>query len=100
MVKDVPANSTVVGNPGKPVVVDGQRVDPESIHHPDLDHTRLPDPVADALDCLIQRVEELEAEIAALRAGVEPPAKADEADCRDKVKAGIREARSAPADAA
>ena len=100
VVKDVPANSTVVGNPGKPVVVDGQRVDPESIHHPDLDHTRLPDPVADALDCLIQRVEELEAEIAALRAGVEPPAKADEADCRDKVKAGIREARSAPADAA
>jgi serine O-acetyltransferase len=100
VVKDVPANATVVGNPGKPVVIDGQRVDPDAIHHPDLDHTRLPDPVADALDCLITRVEELEAEIAALRAGVEPPAKDDDVDCRDQVKAGIREARKASADAA
>jgi len=93
VVKDVPANSTVVGNPGKPVVIDGQRVDPEAIHHPDLDHTRLPDPVADALDCLITRVEELEAEIAALRAGTEPPAKTSDADCGDDVRAGIRRAR-------
>ena len=100
VVKDVPPNSTVVGNPGQPVVVDGQRVDPEKIHHPDLDHTRLPDPVADALDCLIQRVEELEAEIAALRAGVEPPPRLGDGDCRETVKAGIREARRAPRDAA
>lgn len=100
VVKDVPANSTVVGNPGKPVVLDGQRVDPEKLHHPDLDHTRLPDPVADALDCLIQRVEELEGEIAALRAGVEPPPKGEDPDCRDRVKEGIREARKASADAA
>jgi len=100
VVKDVPANSTVVGNPGQPVVLEGQRVDPEKIHHPDLDHTRLPDPVADALDCLIQRVEELEAEIAALRAGEEPPPKADDPDCRDQVKEGIREARRASVDAA
>lgn len=100
VVKDVPANSTVVGNPGKPVVVDGQRVDPDAIHHPDLEHTRLPDPVADALDCLIQRVEELEAEIAALRAGVEPPVRETEDDCRDRVKAGIRKAREESSDAA
>lgn len=100
VVKDVPANSTVVGNPGKPVVRDGQRIDPEKIHHPDLDHTVLPDPVAEALDCLIQRVEELEAEIAAIRAGQEPPPKLGDADCRDKVKAGIRQARKASADAA
>jgi serine O-acetyltransferase len=100
VVKDVPANSTVVGNPGKPVVIDGERVDPDKLHHPDLDHTRLPDPVAEALDCLIQRVEELEAEIAALRAGEEPPAKSDEVDCRDRVRERIQEARAASSDAA
>ncbi len=100
VVKDVPANSTVVGNPGRPVIIDGERVDPEKLHHPDLDHTRLPDPVAEALDCLMQRVEELEGEIAALRAGVDPPPKGDDVDCRDQVRDRIQEARSASADAA
>ncbi len=92
VVKDVPRNSTVVGNPGKPVVVDGERVDAESIHHPDLDHIHLPDPVADALDCLISRVDALEAQIAALRAGVEPPAATADDDCGDRVA----EARRSP----
>jgi serine O-acetyltransferase len=99
VVKDVPANSTVVGNPGTPVVIDGERVDPDKIHHPDLDHTRLPDPVAEALECLIARVEQLEGEITALRAGVEPPARGAETDCGDRVKKDIREARRAAADA-
>ena len=31
------------------MAIDGQRVDPEKIHHPDLDHTQLPDPVAEVL---------------------------------------------------
>lgn len=97
VVKDVPANSTVVGNPGKPVVIDGQRVDPEAIHHPDLDHIRLPDPVADALDCLMARVQDLEAEIAALRAGTDPPARTFDPDCQDDVRADIRRAREASA---
>ncbi|MSO44566.1 MAG: serine O-acetyltransferase [Thermoleophilia bacterium] len=99
VVKDVPANSTVVGNPGKPVIVDGQRVDDYAIHHPDLEHTRLPDPVADALDCLISRVESLEAEIAALRAGVGPPPKGVDDDCSDGVKESIRAGRTRSEDA-
>lgn len=72
VIKDVPANSTVVGNPGRAVVVDGQRIDPETIHHPTLEHTRLPDPVAEAMACLVRRVTELEQDLADLRAGREP----------------------------
>jgi serine O-acetyltransferase len=56
---DVPANSTVVGNPGHPVRVDGKR--PEG---PDADWAHLPDPVADAIRALSKRVEELERELA------------------------------------
>lgn len=61
VVHDVPANSTVVGNPGHPVRVDGKR--PEG---PDADWAHLPDPVADALRGLAGRVNELEAVVAEL----------------------------------
>lgn len=59
VITDVPANSTVVGNPGHPVRVDGKR--PEG---PDADWAHLPDPVADAIRELSKRVEELERELA------------------------------------
>jgi serine O-acetyltransferase len=55
VIHDVPANSTVVGNPGHPVRVDGRR--PEG---PDADWIHLPDPVADALRGLSERIGELE----------------------------------------
>ena len=61
VVHDVPANSTVVGNPGHPVRVDGKR--PEG---PDADWAHLPDPVADALKGLAARVNELEGIVADL----------------------------------
>jgi len=61
VVHDVPANSTVVGNPGHPVRVDGKR--PEG---PDADWAHLPDPVADALKGLAARVSELESLVADL----------------------------------
>ena len=81
VVKDVPPNSTVVGNPGRAVIVDGQKV-PRDIHHPDIDHTRLPDPVAEAMACLVRRVGELERDIADMRAGrpLSPRPEGDE-DC-------------------
>ena len=44
VIHDVPPNSTVVGNPGHPVRVEGRR--PEG---PDADWVHLPDPIADAL---------------------------------------------------
>ncbi len=61
VVHDVPENSTVVGNPGHPVRVDGKR--PEG---PDADWAHLPDPVADALRGLAGRVAELEGLVAEL----------------------------------
>ena len=67
VIHDVPPNSTVVGNPGHPVRVDGRR--PEG---PDTDWIHLPDPVADALRALSDRIAELERTVADLR-GVERP---------------------------
>ncbi len=71
VIHDVPANSTVVGNPGHPVRVDGKR--PSG---PDADWAHLPDPVADAIKALAGRVNELEAMIAELT-GRKPEASAD-----------------------
>ncbi len=61
VIHDVPENSTVVGNPGHPVRVDGRK--PEG---PDADWAHLPDPVADALKGLAARVNELEGMVAEL----------------------------------
>jgi serine O-acetyltransferase len=57
----VPPNSTVVGNPGHPVRVDGRKVE-----GPDADWIHLPDPVADAIKGLSERIAELERRIAEL----------------------------------
>lgn len=58
VVHDVPANATVVGNPGHPVLLDGQRVG-----IPDIDYTHLPDPMAEAVKCLVERIIALEQEL-------------------------------------
>jgi serine O-acetyltransferase len=58
VIHDVPARSTVVGNPGHPVRVEGRK--PEG---PDADWAHLPDPVADAIGSLSRRVAELESEL-------------------------------------
>jgi len=55
VIHDVPPNSTVVGNPGHPVRVEGRR--PEG---PDADWVHLPDPIADAIKGLARRIEALE----------------------------------------
>ena len=66
VIHDVPANSTVVGNPGHPVRVDGKRPD-----GPDADWVHLPDPVADAISGLANRLNELE-ELVAEQTGRKP----------------------------
>lgn len=92
VVKDAPANSTVVGNPGRPVIVDGKRVS-RDLDHPDIEHNTLPDPVAEALDCLVKRMGELELELAELRAGRTPPLRdsAKDGDCLPSVREEIAE---------
>lgn len=55
VVEDVPARSTVVGNPGHPVRVEGRKVE-----GPDADWIHLPDPIADALEELSARIADLE----------------------------------------
>ena len=64
VIHDVPPNSTVVGNPGHPVRVDGRRAE-----GPDADWIHLPDPVADALKGLAERITELEHLVADLTGG-------------------------------
>jgi serine O-acetyltransferase len=61
VIHDVPANSTVVGNPGHPVRVEGRR--PEG---PDADWIHLPDPIADAITGLASRIGALEHAVAEL----------------------------------
>src|SRR6478672_4571343 len=55
VITDVPPNSTVVGNPGHPVRVDGRRVE-----GPDADWIHLPDPIAEAIEGLSNRIGALE----------------------------------------
>jgi serine O-acetyltransferase len=59
VITDVPPNSTVVGNPGHPVRVEGRR--PEG---PDADWIHLPDPIAEALQALASRIGALERALA------------------------------------
>jgi serine O-acetyltransferase len=61
VIEDVPANSTVVGNPGHTVRVEGKR--PEG---PDADWIHLPDPVADAIKSLAERIGTLESRLTEL----------------------------------
>jgi serine O-acetyltransferase len=63
VVRDVPPNSVVVGVPGKVISRDGKRVPPAI----DLEHTDLPDPLARAIEQLLDRIQALEHEVEALR---------------------------------
>lgn len=67
VITDVAPNSTVVGNPGHVVKVDGVR--PEG---PDADWIHLPDPVAEAIRELSARLTELERRLAEISGGEAP----------------------------
>lgn len=69
VIHDVSPLSTVVGNPGHPVRIDGRR--PEG---PDADWLHLPDPIADAINGLVSRIGALEHAVAELSGGAAQPA--------------------------
>ncbi|UCV20616.1 serine O-acetyltransferase [Ferribacterium limneticum] len=69
VVKDVPADRTVVGVPGR--IVDTRVGTARPANGISLDHNLMPDPVAKSIACLIERIEILEKELAEVRH--EPP---------------------------
>lgn len=76
VLKPVPPNSTVVGVPGKVVARGGHRLEGAGETFIDLRHDQLPDPVAEAINCLLDNIEMLERRIRELEQRVPgvPPA--------------------------
>jgi len=73
VIGNVPDERTVVGNPAK--VVRTKRSDNPNPHGVDLDHHLIPDPVAGAITCLLDRIRLLEQEVGihgCLPGGTEP----------------------------
>jgi len=99
LVHDAPPDTTVVGNPGRPVVREGQKVG-----IPDIDYTHLPDPMAEAMKCLVRRVVQLENELEELRGQTKADAKPKtKAPAKAKARGssgGARPARSQSANKA
>ncbi|MFZ5651293.1 MAG: serine O-acetyltransferase [Bacillota bacterium] len=60
VLKSVPPNSTVVGVPGRVVVMDGVKVDSADEGYIDLRHDQLPDPVSEMMNCMLLNIERLE----------------------------------------
>jgi serine O-acetyltransferase len=61
VVKEVPENATVVGIPGRVVISGEKRVGV------DLEHDKLPDPVAKAVSCVFDQIQKLEDQVETLQ---------------------------------
>jgi serine O-acetyltransferase len=77
VIEDVPDHTTVVGNPGHPVRVEGKKVE-----GPDTDWIHLPDPIAEAMKELSARIAQLEQRLDRLNG--EEPREADVTELRPK----------------
>jgi serine O-acetyltransferase len=77
VIEDVPDHTTVVGNPGHPVRVEGRKVE-----GPDTDWIQLPDPIAEAMKELSTRISQVEERLARLTG--DQPQGADVSELRPK----------------
>ncbi len=77
VIEDIPDHTTVVGNPGHPVRVEGRPVE-----GPDTDWIHLPDPIAEAMKELSARISQVEQHLAGLTG--EDIGEADVAELRPK----------------
>lgn len=80
VIHDIPGSVTVVGIPGRVVIPEDQRR--PSARGIDLDHHLMPDPVGRAVSTLLERIDELEAQIVMIKR-----------DDQDMVDAGTPEKR-------
>ena len=67
VLKEVPPNATVVGIPGKVVMLDGVRIGEKNRNGQKLDHQNIPDPMGDRCDHLEKTIEQLQEEIARMQ---------------------------------
>lgn len=94
VLRDVPENCTAVGIPAKVVKKDGVRVTDEV----DLDQTHIPDPVAIRMDELQRKVDELEGELAGMKAAKKRPARPRRADAADEAPSDKSAESGTPSD--
>jgi len=84
VIRDVPAQRTVVGIPAKVVQVDKvANLNPYGV---DLNHHLIPDPVAGAINCLLDRIRLLEQTLGThgcLPGGTQPEDECDDCEARD-----------------
>ncbi|NTV09656.1 MAG: serine O-acetyltransferase [Zoogloea sp.] len=79
VIDDVLPGMTVVGIPGRMVLPKDRR---RTAHGIDLDHHQMPDPVGKAIGCLLERIADLERQVARL-SGAPAPAEGACRDCDD-----------------
>ena len=93
VVKDVPAERTVVGIPAK-IVLRTEDANADNIYGINLDHHLIPDPVGRAIACLMERIEVLEGQLRKQGEAVNGQCRSCEADdlCGTEVARVIRKA--------
>jgi serine O-acetyltransferase len=79
VIEDVPPHTTVVGNPGHPVRVEGRPVE-----GPDTDWIHLPDPIQEAIRELSDRIARLEKRLDQASASGDPNGPAEVTELRPK----------------